>query len=460
MNIVLLVIDSLRACSLGRDAGFPRTPFLDRLQDDAVKFRRAHATECWTLPTHLSMFTGLLPSEHGAHFQSMEYARQAPTIAEILAQAGYHTEVITRNSLFDGTVPGATRGFERNTRILARLGGVATPLTLFLAIAKPRVQRLIRKSGFINSLQRNHRDFLYTVARMGIPADQTALEHATLQMADLRRRAKPFFLFLNLFDVHMPYSPGARSPLRPLTSLDGCLENLSLPFVLPKVSSHAYLRSGFRLSPRNQRMLLGRYHRAIELMDEKLARFYAEAASLGLLDDTMLIVTADHGEAFGDHGLYFHDASVWQTHLHVPLWVRHPDCAPAVVDDVVSTKDLFGLMRAVGLGTGLSGTILDRATRERQPVALAEHFHYPETADLLPQYTQNLAAAVVGARKLVVRREGPVEFDLERDPREAEPRESTVADFAVGCRRDGAPPAAIDAAIAHLRRWETTSAAA
>src|SRR5262249_41748890 len=62
LNIVLLVIDSLRACSLGRvRRGGPQTPFLDRLGDEAIAFRRASATECWTLPTHMSMFTGLLP---------------------------------------------------------------------------------------------------------------------------------------------------------------------------------------------------------------------------------------------------------------------------------------------------------------------------------------------------------------------------------------------------------------
>ena len=75
-----------------------------------VTFRQARASECWTLPTHLSMFTGLLPSAHGAHFQSMAYAERTPTVAERFAAAGYHTEVVTRNSLFDGTIPGAMGG--------------------------------------------------------------------------------------------------------------------------------------------------------------------------------------------------------------------------------------------------------------------------------------------------------------------------------------------------------------
>src|SRR5262245_56997130 len=120
MNVVLLVIDSLRARSLGRrEFDGPPIPFMERLGRESIRFRQARATECWTLPTHLSIFTGLLPSEHGAHFQTMAYARSRPTLAERFAAAGCHTEVVTRNSLFDGTVLGATRGFQRNTQLLA-----------------------------------------------------------------------------------------------------------------------------------------------------------------------------------------------------------------------------------------------------------------------------------------------------------------------------------------------------
>jgi len=103
-GIVLLVVDSLRARSLTRRTGArPATPFLDGLRGRASTFERAYATECWTLPTHLSMFTGLLPSEHGAHFQTMAYQRPQPTLAELAARAGRHTEVITRNSILGGT---------------------------------------------------------------------------------------------------------------------------------------------------------------------------------------------------------------------------------------------------------------------------------------------------------------------------------------------------------------------
>src|SRR4029450_4455841 len=128
------------------------------------------------------MFTGLLPSEHGAHFQTMADSGTAPTVAELLCAAGYHTEIVTRNSIFDGTISGITRGFRANTHLLAGNGRRIDPLTLLVPFAKPRVRRLISKSGFCGALQRANRSFVTTLARMGIPADRLVLDHALARM--------------------------------------------------------------------------------------------------------------------------------------------------------------------------------------------------------------------------------------------------------------------------------------
>jgi len=453
MNVVLVVVDSLRTRSLAgwRTTGVP-TPFLDRLSRQAVWFRRAYATECWTLPTHLSLFTGLLPSAHGAHFQTMAYRGAMPTLAERAAAAGYHTEVITRNSLFDGTIPGATRGFQHNTRLLADLRW-PDPLGLLLALAKPRVRRLIRSSGFFNTLQRDNRAFLGTLARMIIPADGRALAYTLERLTALRARGGRACLFLNLYDVHAPYPPRAESPLRAFTSIDGWIENLMLPRLATQLGGHAYLRSGFAFSARAQRILQQRYHDAIALMDAKLGEFHEAARQAGLLDDSVVVVVADHGEAFGEHALYFHDASVYDTHLHVPMWIHHPDVSPHVVDDVVSTRGLYELLTAIVEGRGLSGTLLDATERQRHPVALAEHFHYPHVADMDPRYAQNIAAAIVGHQKAIVRREGLYAYDLAADPDEMAPEPLALATFIERCRQAGVPSLAVRAASGHLERW-------
>src|SRR5262249_55647301 len=122
------------------------------------------------------------------------------------------------------------------------------------------------------------------------------------------------------------------------------------------------------------------------------------------------------------------------------------------VEEVVRRGDVVGLIGAMGHGGDLAGTVLDSDYRGEHPLALAQHFHYPHTDDLLPRYRQNLGAAVVGRRKLIVRREGLEHYDLQADPDEATPLGGTLGDFEAACRRDGAPAAAIAAALAHLRR--------
>ncbi len=459
MNVVLIVVDSLRAQSLRRaDEGGPRTPSFDRLDTESISFRRAYATECWTMPTHLSMFTGLLPSEHGAHFQGMSYQSAEPTIAELLARAGHHTEIVTRNPQFDGTTPGVTRGFVANTRLMGSAGIAELPLGMIFALQKPRLRRMLASGGWYSLLQRRNAEFLTRMARVALPADHLVLTYLLERMAEHRRRNRPYFLFANLFDVHSPYGGSASSFFSSIGSMDGLRENLAMRD-LCRIQSHDYLRPGFRMAEWSRRALLRRYHRGIELMSEKLSAFFDGVRTAGLLDDTMIIVTADHGEAFGEHELFYHDASVYNVHLHVPLWIVHPELTPTTVHDTVSTRDLFSLMHEVGRGNGVRGTILDPGARTSR-AALAEHFHYPRVSEILSRYAQNIASAIVGDRKLVVRREGLQYFDLSSDPAERHPSECSVSGFEEICRRDGASAAAIRTTSDHLRRWEISAAAA
>ena len=454
MNIVFIVIDSLRVKALTNAPSTPAVdaPFLATLNRTTIAFRHAYAAECWTLPSHVSMFTGLLPSAHGAHFQTMAYTRLEPTLAEVLGAAGFHTELVSRNFVFDGTMPGVTRGFQVTSHPIAPLRTLP-PFALILTLTKPRNRRLMKSTGFFHPRHRESRQFLARYSRSLLPADELVLKHLLERMQQLGRTRTPYFLFANLYDVHWPYPPTEHSVLDRWTSWAGWRDNLRFPFVVPAIGSHGYLRPGFRLSASSREMLLSRYHRAVELMDRKLAWFHAEAGRLGLLGNTLLVITSDHGEAFGEHGLYLHDGSLYDVHLHVPLWVRHPDRAPEVVEDVVSTRDIFGLLRAAGLGAGLGRTILDATYRGEHPVALAEHFYYPHLPDLLPRYRQNIAAAITSRDKVIVRSDNVEHYHLRNDPRETDPQRTTLAAFEAVGRAAGLPLPAVSAAARHLRAW-------
>lgn len=450
------MVDSLRHCSLssGSLGTVASTPFLNRLSGQTLYFRRAYATECWTLPTHTSIFTGLLPSEHNAHFQTMAYGGIQPTAAELLRSAGYKTEILTRNSIFDGSIPGVTRGFERNSVIVSDLRGL-NPLSVFLAISKPRFRRQILTTGFFHPKQRASRRFVTRFARATVPADRQLLDAALERMSLYRAKSTPYFLVCNLYDVHAPYPPSERSIFRPTWSLRGLAELVLLPLVLPKLGGHAYLRAGFRMPSTGRQILLDRYHDAIGLMDDKLEKFYRDAAGAGLLDDTLLIVTSDHGEGFGEHGLYLHDASLYETHVHVPLYVHHPDGATGSIDDVVSTRNLFGLILGAPRGRNTRKTILDPAFRLENPIALAEHFHYPHISNAQPQYQHDIMAAIVGDEKVLVHPDGVRFYDLSRDPFERNPVSGTIEQFGDRCRRLGIDRGAIEKAAKHLQRWES-----
>jgi hypothetical protein len=226
-----------------------------------------------------------------------------------------------------------------------------------------------------------------------------------------------------------------------------------MPFVLPRLGGHAYLAPDFHISETSRELLLGRYHTAIELMSKKLSEFYSELAASGALEDTLLIITSDHGEAFGDHELYLHDSSVWQTHLHVPLYIHHPSVPPQVVDDTVSTRDLFGLMRAAAIRENPQETILDPMYRQRNPIAVAEHFFPPHVPYARSTYRQNLIAAICGSTKVMLRREGTVGLDLNHDPDETNPAPIPLEEFEASCTRHGAPREAVSRTMEHLRFW-------
>lgn len=451
MNVVLLVVDSLRAKALDLDDGPPSTPFLKGLSREFTYFRRAYAAECWTLPSHCSMFTGLLPSQHGAHFQSMAYTGSHLTIAQRLADCGFHTELVTRNFVFDGTIPGITRGFRRNTRILSQLGH-PTLYAMFLALAKPRFRRHVRATGFFHPFHRENRDFVTNFARAMLPADNLTLEYLANAMTERHKRRDPYFFFCNLYDVHAPYPPSPNSLLRPPWSRRGLIETFTMHLPLAKIGAHAYLREGFRMSAHGRRLLLGRYHAAIELMDAKLRNFLEAVKSANLLEDTMIVITSDHGEAFGEHDLYLHDASVYDTHLHVPLWIHHPRLSPQVVDEVVTTRDLFGLLLAVGTnGDGFRQTILDPEYRSANPIALAEHFFYPHIASAQPRYRHNLRAAILGETKFIKRSETMMRFDLRRDPDEQEAETFALKSLADVCEQQGISRPLTDQALSHFQ---------
>ena len=307
-NVLVLIWDTVRAMSTSV-YGYERatTPELAGLASRGTVFDRAFATSSWSLPSHGSIFTGQYPPEMTVGFKAPLDATH-PTIAEALARRGYTTAGVTANLFYGSRDYGIARGFtwydERpsfNWRVVTH--------TWWLSRRAVRSLREAR-GDYRQVLRRNAED----------------VNTAFLSWMD-RRGDRPFFAVLNHFDAHEPYRPPA-------------------PF------DTAYAAPGARywgaddaseLTPEVLGQLRDAYDGSIRYMDHELGKLLAALESRGVLDSTIVIITADHGEEFGEHGaeLQGHAKSLYMVSLQVPMVMAGPGVPRGVrVPETVSIRDI------------------------------------------------------------------------------------------------------------------------
>jgi arylsulfatase A-like enzyme len=317
-NVVLVVWDTVRAYDLSL-YGYSRdtTPNLKRWARSGVKYDRAIAPAPWTYPSHTCFFTGQWPYRLNSQWQFI-LDDPSPTLAEHLVKKGYQTAGFSANTNCCSYEGGLARGFAHfedyvlsPQSLLGRtvpgkwLLEAITDLNDICDIKWVRLQS--RKASEINS--------------------------AFLNWLDGRRADRPFFAFLNYFDAHEPYLPPP--------------QYLGRFGILPSSWRDYYFLLnyvGLQKDPKRARdVLMARdcYDDCIAYLDEQLGRLLDELRGRGILDNTVVIITSDHGEAFGDHGSTGHSYTAYLDELHVPLVVLAPE-APAgrVVKNSVSLRDL------------------------------------------------------------------------------------------------------------------------
>ena len=268
------------------------TPTLDALATRGVTFDRAIAPTPWTLPSHATFFTGLEPHEHAAS-ADLPLGEEFRTVAEALGDGGYATGGFVANLEFTLEGTGIAQGFHRYrdeplsaSRFLASLPFVAWPFNVARRWTGDRTELVRKRADEIN---------------------QEFLEWLDGPVADDR----PFFAFLNYFDVHNDYEPQA--PFDTLFSPAGDLYWISGPW-----------NNAGRYSDAELEQLRTAYDEAFAYLDFEIGNLLAELEQRGRLENTVIIVTSDHGEHFGEHDLLVHLNSLYMPLLHVPLVVVHP----------------------------------------------------------------------------------------------------------------------------------------
>jgi arylsulfatase A-like enzyme len=340
-NVLLIVWDTVRAANLSL-YGYDRrtTPNLEKWAGSSVVFDHASATSPWTLPSHASMLTGRWSQDLSTTWeQAMD--GEPRTLAEALTERGYVTAGFVANTYYCGHELGIARGFARYEDYVVSPREVLISSTLVRVIANSGgVRRLF---GYYDNIPRR---------------SAAAITDQFLSWQEAAG-ARPFFAFLNYFDAHETYLPPP-----PFDSLFGAGPPLDSPEVIQDVR-RSLRRDWFKRPAEEIRGEINMYDGAIAYLDDQLDRLLGELQARGVLDNTIVIVTSDHGEQFGEHGLFLHGNSLYQPLLHVPLMIRFPPQAPAGrrVASRVTLRDLPAtIMDLLGQpdGTGLPGRSLAR----------------------------------------------------------------------------------------------------
>ncbi len=370
-NLLLISLDTLRADHLG-SYGYPvdTSPILDAFAKRAILFETVVAAAPSTTPSHASIFTSLLPVHHGAFF-----SRRAPlppehvTMAEILKGKGYRTVSINDGGQMDA-MWGLSQGFDE----YITLPGVSI------------------KAKFARNVKRVFR-----------------------WLDDNVEAKAPWFMFLHTYETHHPYNPDTEFYNAIGHEYSGALPDVIDKSLLQEINSEQHA-----VNEEDKRHIIGAYDAEIRSMDDALGGLLNGLADRDLMENTIIVLTSDHGEELGEHGMMgWHSHALWDEQLLVPLLIGLPDGrgAGTRIPDQVRGIDLLPTLLEL-----LSIEPLPQAEgRSMMPLMRGEHDEpRPAVSQRDTVLTPVPATLRIGTKKLYLREgeETPLLFDPGTDPTE------------------------------------------
>ena len=350
-DVILILMDTVRADHLSV-YGYERdtTPSLRRFAASrATVYRNAISASNHTLSSTASILTGLEPSGHLARFflspdgvpLGSGLSPKVAVVSELLARRGYRTAAIVANTISLDPAFGFSRGFSSY---------VCRPLEHFFSPVRPAYLHAALQDA-VAAVARPERRF----ARFIDAGHVTDEAIGVLQSATGQRQ--PVFLLLNYMDAHVPYQPPPPFDQR-YPGRDAAFDWSRYEQVVADVT----LNRTRGLTRREHDHLVSQYDGAIAYLDSELGRLFDRLRALGLYDESLVIVTSDHGEGFGGHGVLGHGVFVYEQELHVPLIVKYPGASgPEVVEERASGLDITPTildMAGAGVPAGLDGRSL------------------------------------------------------------------------------------------------------
>ncbi|HVB29048.1 MAG TPA: sulfatase, partial [Terriglobia bacterium] len=368
-NIIFIVLDTVRADHLS-SYGYarPTTPNLDRLARQGALFENAIAPTSWTLASHASMFTGLLPHQHGADWASPLPAGPW-TLADILRSRGYETAGFAANLDYCQIGWGIGRGFETYVDARQSLRHNLASTVVGAALIQPLYQHFCRF------------DFLER---------QDAGEVNEEVFRWFRRRPRPqrpFFLFINYFDTHVPYYTDP-----PYDHRFGKVSGKLVHKLFDALQTADPVK-GFTAGDRTT--LIAAYDDCLAYLDAQVGRLLDFLHTSPEGRNTIVIITSDHGEAFGEQGYYSHGYNLYREVLHVPLIIAGPGVPKDVrIQHLVRTQDLFSTVLDLA-GGGKTPFSRDSLARFWNPNFTPQPFDNFVVSELVPIFNEGGKQAMI-----------------------------------------------------------------
>lgn len=344
-RVVVILCDTLRAKSLPHYGNKRNTipKLAEAIEKEFIVYNRAYAPAPWTVPSHLSLFTGLYPSQVMEEKTSFYLNGIFITLSDLFKDSGYRTMAVTSNCLVSKKF-GFDKGFDRFLQMwLPDHADDDMVLDLEAANDIERVLKLLRmffRGGDKQRLYKGIRQKLYKRFKNDIFKDSTFATSESIRLIkkdiDNNKDRKSFY-FLNIMQTHEKHNPPS------------CTRNV---FVRDNPKHESYYKdkkfidhyAGERFSAELLKYLELMYDQEILYLDLEISGFIQSLKENDLYDETTIIITSDHGEQFGEHGHYTRTFSVYEPVIKIPLyikWAGKSDNNGKVKNEMVMLHDLY-----------------------------------------------------------------------------------------------------------------------
>ncbi len=369
-NILIFIMDTQPVRNL-TPYGYtrPTTPNLERIASEGLVYNNHFVTSSWTLPVHSSLFTGLYQTGHGTGGQHEFLSPTLPTMAEILTAAGYQTMGFSNNTWVNQDETNTARGFEN-----------------YLLVPRPSGQN----------------------PQIG-PEDDYVLhdeiDSGSAETVELIKRwfqedydeTRPYFIFINCVEPHL--RAWAPEPFRSQFLMEGATEaearTVNQDIFAERLGIVPDRPDGY-MSPRDWQILKSLYDGETACLDQRIGLLFDHLKEGGHLDNTLLIITSDHGDLLERKGMIGHHLALFDDLIHTPLIVRWPGVVPAgerfddfvqICDWLPTFLDILNVTDTETQGVSLTPTWHGRSVRE---FIVAEYMKPIQTIERALRHDPNL----------------------------------------------------------------------